>query len=69
MLIKAIIFIMMLSIVVSLGSALFYLLKTRETSANMAKALTFRIGLSFLLFVLLLMALAMGWIKPHGISV
>ena len=68
MLMKVIIVLMMLAIVASLGSALFYLLKTKDTGANMAKALSYRIGFSLLLFVLLLVAFAMGWLKPHGIS-
>lgn len=67
MLMKVIIVIMMLAIVASLGSALFYLLNTKQTGANMAKALSYRIGLSLCLFLLLLFAFAMGWLTPHGI--
>lgn len=67
MVMKVIIIAMMLAIVGSLGSALFYLLKVKDTGANMAKALTLRIGFSLFLFVLLLIAFMMGWIKPHGI--
>jgi hypothetical protein len=32
----------------------------------MARALTIRVGLSILLFVLLLVAWQLGWIQPHG---
>ena len=32
----------------------------------MARALTIRVGLSILLFVLLLVAWRLGWIQPHG---
>jgi hypothetical protein len=34
---------------------------------KMARALAFRIGLSVLLFVCLLIAWKMGWIQPTGI--
>jgi hypothetical protein len=32
----------------------------------MARALTIRVGLSILLFALLLLAWSLGWIQPHG---
>ena len=32
----------------------------------MARALTIRVGLSILLFVLLLVAWRLGWIQPRG---
>lgn len=64
---KAFIVIILLAIVGSLGSALFYLLKDTNRSPRTVKALTFRIGLSIGLFLLLLLAYAMGFIQPHGI--
>lgn len=69
MLAKLIILLFLIVILYSLGSALFYLV--RETSEKDAfkvvKALTWRIGLSLTLFILLFVAYALGWIKPHGI--
>jgi multisubunit Na+/H+ antiporter MnhB subunit len=56
----------MISIVYALGSGLYYLLYRRDKSENAVKALTVRIGLSLGLFVLLLVAYAMGWLKPHS---
>jgi Protein of unknown function (DUF2909) len=57
----------LLAIVLSLGSALVHLVRNKgESSAKMARALTIRVGLSILLFVLLLVAWALGWIQPHG---
>jgi putative copper export protein len=57
----------LLAIVLSLGSALVHLVRNKdESSAKMARALTIRIGLSILLFVLLLVAWQLGWIQPHG---
>lgn len=35
---------------------------------NMATALAFRIGLSVLLFLFVLLAYSMGWIQPTGIA-
>jgi len=52
--IKIIIVLMLLFIVASLFSALFYLGKDKGTSDRTAKALTLRIGLSILLFIMLI---------------
>ncbi len=57
----------MISIVYALGSGLYYLLYRRDKSDKAVKALTVRIGLSLGLFVLLLVAFAMGWLRPHSI--
>jgi Protein of unknown function (DUF2909) len=57
----------LLAIVLSLGSALVHLVRNKgESSEKMARALTIRVGLSILLFVLLLVAWWLGWIQPHG---
>jgi Protein of unknown function (DUF2909) len=55
-------------IVISLGKALFHLSSNKPgDSGKMVKALAWRIGLSVLLFVLLLVAHTQGWISPqHG---
>ncbi len=55
-----------LAIVLSLGSALVHLVRNKGDSAKMARALTIRVGLSILLFVLLLVAWRLGWIQPRG---
>jgi hypothetical protein len=39
-----------------------------EGSKRMVKALTMRIGLSIALFLFILFAFWMGWIKPTGVS-
>lgn len=57
----------MISIVYALGSGLYYLLYRRDNSDKTVKALTVRISLSLSLFFLLLIAYAMGWLKPHSI--
>jgi cytochrome bd-type quinol oxidase subunit 2 len=56
----------LLAIVLSLGSALVHLVRNKGDSQKMARALTIRVGLSILLFVLLLVAWQVGWIQPHG---
>jgi Protein of unknown function (DUF2909) len=63
--IKAILILLLFFIFFSLGSALYFLIHDRENSDRIVKALTWRIGLSMLLFVILLIAFAMGWISPH----
>lgn len=64
---KIFIVLVLLVIVGSLGSALYFLFKDRERSPRTVHALTVRIGLSIGLFVLLLIAFGSGLIKPHGI--
>jgi hypothetical protein len=60
--IKIAIVLLLLFIVASLFSALFYLGKDRGTSDRTAKALTIRIGLSIFLFVLLIVGYYTGLI-------
>lgn len=66
--VKIIIIIAFVAIIFSLGSALFHLVKHKEQSKKTVKALTFRIGLSILLFIFLFIAIATGLIEPHGIG-
>ena len=55
-------------IVISLGKALFHLSSTAPGhSAKMVKALGWRIGLSVLLFLLLIVAYSQGWIEPQRV--
>lgn len=56
----------LLAIVLSLGSALVHLVRNKGDSQKMARALTIRVGLSVLLFLLLLLAWSLGWIQPKG---
>lgn len=69
MLVKMIVVLFLFFIIYALGSAMYYLTRERTTADadRVVKALTWRISLSLLLFVLLLIAYAMGWIKPHGV--
>lgn len=66
---KAIVLIMLGFIFFSLGSALYYLVREkRGDSTRIVKALTWRITLSILLFILLFIAFAMGWLHPHPVG-
>jgi Protein of unknown function (DUF2909) len=53
-------------IVTSLGKALFHMSSSPEDSAKMVQALTFRIGLSVALFIVLFIAWYAGILTPHG---
>lgn len=66
MLMKSIIILFLVTIFFSLGSALIYLVKDKGDSTRTLTALTWRIGLSFALFILLLIAFGLGWIHPHS---
>lgn len=56
---------LLLAIMVSLGSGLFYLVKDKSNSDRAVRALTWRIGLSLLLFFLLLLIYRMGLVSGH----
>ena len=68
---KYLVLLAFVAIIGSLGSALFFMIKDgrdgKAKSSNMAKALTFRIGFSILLFVCILVAWKLGYIQPTGI--
>ncbi len=59
---KYIVILFVLFIVGSLGSALYYLVKDRGTSDRTAKALTVRVALSVVLFLLLMIGFYTGLI-------
>jgi len=58
----------LVAIIVSLGSALIQLSRGKGDSQKMLRALTWRIGLSVALFLLLLVAWKMGYIRPHNLQ-
>lgn len=64
---KYVILALMVAIVVALGYALFFMLFKHQKTSQTVQALTFRIGLSLSLFIVLFVAFAMGWIRPHGL--
>jgi hypothetical protein len=64
---RLIIVVVLIAIIGSLGSALFQLSRGKGDSSKMLRALTWRIGLSVALFLVLLIAWRMGLIRPHGL--
>jgi TRAP-type C4-dicarboxylate transport system permease large subunit len=68
MLFKAIILILLFMIVVSLGQALYHMMRKDNNPDGVVRSLTIRIGLSVLLFILILFGSYMGWITPHALT-
>jgi putative copper export protein len=52
----------------NLGAGLYYMLVDKGATNRTVNALTRRIGLSVALILLLILAIYMGWITPHGVS-
>ncbi len=68
MLAKAFVIVMLLAIFASLFSALVFLFRDKGQGERTARALTWRIGLSVTLFVLLLAGFYFGLIPAGGLS-
>jgi cytochrome bd-type quinol oxidase subunit 2 len=70
--VKILIIVVLFAIIGSLGSALFHMSRNKgndpEHSRKMARALTIRVGLSVVLFILLMLAWYNGLITPHGLA-
>ena len=66
MLLKILIIVVLAGILASLGAGLFYLVKDKKDTKRMVTALTVRVSLSVLLFVLLIVGYLTGLIQPHG---
>jgi hypothetical protein len=68
MIIKIIVVLLLLTVLLSLSSGLFFLVKDKGESNRAVKALTFRVGLSVLAFLLLMLGYYAGWIQPNGVA-
>jgi len=66
MLPKFLIVLALLAIAYMLGSAFWFLLRDRGTGRATVRRLTWRVGLSLLLFMMIVLAMAAGWVKPSG---
>jgi hypothetical protein len=68
---KYLVLVAFIAIIGSLGSALFFMMRDgrdgKAKTSNMARALAWRVGLSILLFVCILIAWKLGYIQPTGI--
>jgi hypothetical protein len=65
---RVVVFMLLAAIVASLLLGLFHLASGKGDSNKMLRALSYRIGLSLLLFVLLIVAWRLGWITPNSYS-
>lgn len=65
MIIKAIVILLLLAILGSLASGLFYLVRDDGNSTRTVRALTIRVALSVALFALLMLAFATGLISGN----
>jgi len=66
MLIKLIIVLFLLTILYSLASSFFFLVRDKGEGDRTVKRLTWRVGLSLVLFLMLWGAYTMGWIQPNS---
>jgi uncharacterized membrane-anchored protein YitT (DUF2179 family) len=70
---KILIAIAFLGVLAALGTALIFMMKgdaegTPKTS-RMMRALEFRVGISIVLFLCILVSWKMGWVQPTGIPI
>jgi hypothetical protein len=66
MLVKAVIIIFILTILYTLGSSFYFMVKDKGEGGRMLKRLMWRIGLSIFLLLLLYVMFRLGWIEPSG---
>ena len=66
--VRLLVIVLLIGIVGSLGSALVYLFRDDNTSKRTVRALTVRITLSVSLFILLIVAHALGLIQPGALG-
>lgn len=64
---KFVVLILLLAIIASLFSGLFFLGKDKEGSSRVVKALTVRVALSVALVAILVSAYLLGWIQPTSV--
>jgi len=55
-------------IVYNLGAGLYYMMVDKGQNDRMVRSLTWRIGLSVALIVIIGIGIWTGWIKPHDIG-
>ena len=52
----------------NLGAGLYYMLVDKGKTQRTVNALSWRIGLSVALILIVILSIYMGWIEPHGIG-
>lgn len=65
---KLVIVALLIAIVASLFSGLFFLMKDESRQRRTLTALKIRVGLSIALLVFLAIAFTNGWLEPHGLG-
>lgn len=66
--VKVLVVVLLLAVVVSLFRALTALMRDQGGEGKTVRALTWRIGLSVLIFLLMLFSMYMGWVQPHDVN-
>ena len=64
---KILIIAFLIAIVWNLGAGFYYMMTDKGRSNRTVRALSWRIGLSVLLIVLVIMGMLTGIIQPHGL--
>ena len=62
---KIIVILVLITILATLGSGLYFLMKDDQDSERMLRALTIRVALSVSLFGFLMLGYYMGWFQPN----
>ena len=65
--VKILVLLLLVGVLVSLFSGLFFMNRDQGNSRRMLTAMTIRISLSVLLFLVLFLAWRTGAIQPHGL--
>lgn len=66
--IKAILVLLLLAILFVLFRGLYFLVKDPDSSKRTVNSLTWRVGLSVALLLLLIIAIKTGLLVPHGVN-
>ena len=64
---RIVILILVLAVIASLFSGLYFVYKDKGNSNRAVISLTIRIALSLLIFAILMVSYLMGWIGPRGL--
>ena len=64
---KLLIIAVLVAILWNLGAGLYYMMVDKGTTDRTVKALSWRIGISVALILMVCVGIYTGWIKPHGI--
>jgi hypothetical protein len=64
---KLLIIAFLIVILWNLGAGLYYMMVDKGTTDRTVRSLSWRIGISVVLILIVVAGIATGWIKPHGI--